>query len=106
MLAKNRMKSSRSYHSLFFSVIFRLSDNNQYRFVSTKTQRLADERAEMCKSSTESEIMRTTLDPLLFRLTSDYIDDHDLSAKLQDLFEVELKGLCYFTVISNNHLNP
>ena len=40
------------------------------------------------KSSMEREIMRTTMDPLLLRLSSDYIDDADLSEKLKELYQV------------------
>ena len=58
------------------------------QFVAVASNTIAEEEAERRRIRRSEELIHNTLDPLMEKLTKDYIDDVDLSHRLQDLFKV------------------
>ncbi len=51
------------------------------------------------------QVIRNTLDPLLEKLSKDYIDDADLSSRIQNLFKVtgSCGGDCQLLFLARRH---
>jgi hypothetical protein len=66
------------------------------QFVAVSSNTIAEEEAERRRARRSEELIHNTLDPLMEKLTEDYIDDVDLSHRLQDLFKARLEA-AYFS---------
>jgi hypothetical protein len=57
------------------------------QFMAVSSNSIAEEEAERRRKWRSEELIHNTLDPLMKKLSEDYIDDVDLSHRLQDLFK-------------------
>ncbi len=57
-------------------------------FVSASLRMLEEERQKQLADSKTRKTISSTLDPLLERLSRDFVDNADLSSRLQNLFKV------------------
>jgi hypothetical protein len=57
-------------------------------FVTASLRMLEEERQQQLADSKTRKTISSTLDPLLERLARDFVDNADLSSRLQNLFKV------------------
>ena len=57
------------------------------QFIMTASNTIAEAEAERQKERKREELIRNTLDPLMAKLSEDYIDDADLTHRLHNLFK-------------------
>ena len=60
------------------------------QFIATASSTIAEEERARRLARRKEQLIHNTLDPLMEKLTEDYIDDGDLSHRLQDLFKASL----------------
>jgi hypothetical protein len=71
-------------------------------FVSASLSMLEEERQRHLAESKSRNTVSSTLDPLLERLARDFVDNADLSFRLQNLFKVQCVNYHYSASDSTN----